>query len=119
MFWPWDIHCCQLPGTTHGVPVVGAPSQVPSITALHAFCPVLLPCSTQWFDPRMLHRAPPSRRHLQHELVRLAQLARVLLVVLEALHLLPIRGVQQELLDVGRLQAVCLHCHEDLAQFHV
>lgn len=63
--------------------------------------------------------APPASRYLQHKLVGLTQLAGVLLVALEALHLLPIRGVQQELLDVRRLQAVRLHRHEDLAQLHV
>jgi len=61
----------------------------------------------------------PARRYLQHKLVGLAELAGVLLVALEALDFFPVRGVQQELLDVGRLQAVRLHRHEDLAQFHV
>lgn len=61
----------------------------------------------------------PAHRYLQHKLVGLAQLAGVLLVALEALDFLPVRGVQQELLDVGRFQAVRLHRHEDLAQLDV
>lgn len=61
----------------------------------------------------------PAHRYLQHKLVGLAQLAGVLLVALEALDFLPVRGVQQELLDVGRLQAVRLHRHENLAQLDV
>lgn len=61
----------------------------------------------------------PARRYLQHKLVGLTQLPRVLLVALEALDFLPIWRIQQELLDVGRLQPVRLHRHEDLAQLHV
>lgn len=56
--------------------------------------------------------------HLENELVRLAQLARVLIKLLVLLHLVFVRGVEQQLLDVGRLQSVGGHVHQHLTQLH-
>lgn len=102
------------------LPTHSSTRSTPEPRWLLAACCALLPCpSAAHPSGRAPHRAPASSRYLQHELVGLTQLAGVLLVALEALHLLPIRGVEQELLDVRGLQAVRLHRHQDLAQLHV
>ena len=54
--------------------------------------------------------------YLQYELVRLTELAGVLAVLLVLLHLPGVWGVQQQLLDVRRLQPVRGHGHEHLTK---
>lgn len=54
--------------------------------------------------------------YLEDELVGLAQLAQVLVVMLVLLDLLVVGSVEQQLLDVSRLQPVGAHVHQDLAQ---
>lgn len=55
--------------------------------------------------------------YLEDELVGLAQFGQVLVVPLVLLDLIVIRSVEQQLLDVGRLQPVSGHVHQDLTQF--
>lgn len=54
--------------------------------------------------------------YLEDELVGLAQLAQVLVVLLVLLDLLVVGSVEQQLLDVSRLQPVGAHVHQNLAQ---
>lgn len=56
-------------------------------------------------------------RYLEDKLVWLAEFGEVLVKLLILLDLLVVRGVQQQLLNVCRLQAVLrTHGHEDLPQ---
>lgn len=55
--------------------------------------------------------------YLQDKLVRVAEFGGVLVEALILFDLLVIGGVQQQLLDVGRLQPLCGHGHQHLAQF--
>ena len=54
--------------------------------------------------------------YLEDELVGLTQFGRVLFKLLVLFDLVVVGGVEQQLLDVGRLQSVCGHVHQDLTQ---
>lgn len=54
--------------------------------------------------------------YLEDELVGLAQFGRVLVKLLVLFHLVIVGSVEQQLLDVSRLQPVSGHVHQDLTQ---
>lgn len=54
--------------------------------------------------------------YLENELVGLAELGRVLVELLVLFDLLLVWSVEHQLLDVGRLQPVGGHVHQDLTQ---